>query len=229
MKNWVATMIVNLILSIIFQMSAWGSEVNKVAINSPFDLRSFELASAAASADKPRPCITVANTCYYKILNFKPIFIRSRGRWNESAEVNPLIKALDSGSLATILDYGDFVVKNLAADGAHKFMAELVFRYGPELQTNIVFGEVTKRLQSALVSIDAYADVNDQQELSRAKLKNFENIVNPGRDFQSVLAQVRVEDYRRAQAVGTLLEAWLSLILASESSTTQISSLLDIR
>lgn len=184
-------------------------------------------------------CLVVENICYQKVKDFQPLKIRSQGKWNEAVYVGQILKGLEAidqvlhtDGLTTIQDYSDFTVKNFAMDDNRSFVAEVQFAYGPALQTIYVFGDF-KQLPGGRLAADVsrYSDLDESQRQTRIKWKRFDNYVNPNRDFRAEIAQVGMEDVKRAEAVGNVVAAWVSAtgfsVAALKSSGVTTASAID--
>lgn len=156
---------------------------------------------------------------------FKPIFLRHNGRWNESESANAVLKRLDADSLATIASYIDYGIESLAADNNGRFVARVSFAYGRETQVNVVAGGIQAAdPKDPTVAVTKYADVDQGAVSRREDLMTFDNIFNPGRNFQVVKEQVQAEDKARARAAEAVLRVWLVSVssnVLAEASTAK--------
>jgi hypothetical protein len=175
-----------------WQVAAWSGGIDKVtmAVAAPIGTRS--------------------------VTAFAPVHLRINGGWSESTGANAVLKILDVATLATLAQYNDFVVQNLAVDELNHFTIEVSFRYGSVGQTNFVFGNLDTASGGLGVTVRAYAEKNPQQEASRILIKNLENSVNHP-NFEAAAAQVQMDDYARVEVVVPVLRVWLtSTTLASK-------------
>jgi hypothetical protein len=149
----------------------------------------------------------IKQICYDHV-QFNPLEIRKQGKWNEDPIVAALIKSLNGENLNVLSQYSEFTFRKLAFNPNHSFVAEIVFKYGPDFQTNYVFGQLSRNHGIVQAEVIGYAELEEKQVNRREAIKNFENILNPGRDLQSVNVQVRLEDASRAEVVAPLVLGW---------------------
>ncbi len=186
-----------------FQAEAWSGNIQKLTANSA-EMNMVDLSPVSA---------------------FTPIQLRQRdigkrGRWTEKTQENKYLKILEPAALATLSEYSMFIIQNFSV-AKDKFLVEIDFCYGDEPTPQVIYvtGDLNQGDTKPLVSVTGYADKDPAQETRRISLKNFENIINPRRDFQSVEAQVHMEDVRRTRIVEQVLEAWMSSMGLSHQHT----------
>lgn len=153
--------------------------------------------------------------------------------------VSSILMQLYPDAWATIRSYPDFIVQNFSWDTSQAysgrsgrgFVVEVDFRLTRkgELQAIAIFGEVYGLGRTDMsVNISSYSDLNEQQEKNRQSLKTLENVLkNP--DFQSPMAQVQWQDFKRAQAVGSTIAAWVSAMRFMPETATHQVSVVDIK
>lgn len=212
-----AALVTTALLSV--QTLAQEDGVRSVALSpmAKFNIRLLSEVSSVSTGSS-NACLVVENICYQKVKEFHSMKLRSQGKWNEDADVAPVLQSLavidrsrGTDSFSIIKDALDFSIKNLAMDENRSFVAEVQFTYGPAYQTIFVFGDFRQAEGGQTVAdVSRYSELNETQRQRRIELTRLDNIINSRRNFQSEIGQVGMEDAKRAQAVGNVIAAWVA-------------------
>lgn len=217
MKLTAAVVIATASVSVPSFAQSYGNEDVRRTAPSPMSRIDVAMSGETIAANRSDDCLVVENICYRKTKDFRPLKLRSHGQWNEDASIKQIKKdvaatdkALKPDSIRIIEDSLEFTVKSLATDD-RSFVAEVEFTYGPPRQTVFVFGDFKQMPDGRLgADISRHLDLNEQQRKTRIDIKRLDNNFNPNRDFQAPIAQVDLEDVKRAQAVGDVVASWIS-------------------
>jgi len=229
-----------LVLALVGARAA-GEEIEKLAM-SEASVANFHLMSMATNGSA---CFVIENGCYQKAEGFPVLSLNPQQTLRAIASVTVgqkidnsapqnqtvgvILSKLYPDAWSTIQDYPDFTVQNFAWEknrNNEHFVVEVKFKLtrNGEPQSNFIFGEIkTGANGETAVDVTSYSDANEQQELNRRSLKRLDNILN-NRDFMSPMAQVQWQDFKRVQAVGATIAAWVSAMRVVPGATVTVVS-----
>ena len=167
-----------LVLFTLFSVSSsirsFGEEIQKIVLPNARELA----VKLKNPKELDRKCpIAILDRCFFPMEMFQPLVIRKTGAWVDERWRSVL---QSRNQYVELQAYPNFEIRSLAFDGASRILAETVFTYGDESQTNLIYASISMAGGSGrpVVEVIGYSDLDDKAEESRIKTRTVEAIMN---------------------------------------------------